>query len=498
MVYVISQNGKPLMPTNNNGKVRILLKSKKAKIIDYKPFTIQLLYKTTEYVEPTILGMDTGRKHIAITVVKKDNGEVLFSSELTTRNNDIPKLMKTRKQNRTLRRHFHRQRKVRIAKKNNTYYKNARNVTESGTKLSVTVKYIKKKKAKFSNRKRPAGWLTPTANQLLETHINYINKVRKIVPISEVVVEYAKFDMQKLKDPTISGEEYQEGDLYGYLNMKAFISNRQKGKCLLCGKNHIEQLHHVKERHEEGSERHSNIAGLCKKCHDKVHKFPKYNNKLKALMEGADKQFNSTSILNTIMPYLYKGIQGIFGEDNVFKTYGYITKADRINLGLDKTHYNDSYIIALSRVNNITTVNNIIPYKYMQFRRHNRQLVDAIRDRYYKDGIVTIARNRNKRTDQLEPSLKEYKEELLPLYPKKEVYQRISNLKVVPSIKRYKTSIKNISVPYGSVVLYNGERHIVKGTFNKGKNLRLVDKPSENINFKNVRLLQRNTGIVCI
>ena len=46
MVYVISKSGKPLMPTKRYAKVRILLKEKKAKVVQRKPFTIQLLYET--------------------------------------------------------------------------------------------------------------------------------------------------------------------------------------------------------------------------------------------------------------------------------------------------------------------------------------------------------------------------------------------------------------------------------------------------------------------
>ena len=56
MVYVISKSGKPLMPTNN-GKARILLKNKKAKVVMVKPFTIQLNYKTTEYTQSVTLGV---------------------------------------------------------------------------------------------------------------------------------------------------------------------------------------------------------------------------------------------------------------------------------------------------------------------------------------------------------------------------------------------------------------------------------------------------------
>ncbi len=48
MVYVLSINGNPLMPTSN-AKARILLKEKKAIVKTIKPFTIQLNYNTTEY-----------------------------------------------------------------------------------------------------------------------------------------------------------------------------------------------------------------------------------------------------------------------------------------------------------------------------------------------------------------------------------------------------------------------------------------------------------------
>ena len=37
MVYVINKNGQPLMPTENHAKVRVLLKSKKAKVIKTSP-----------------------------------------------------------------------------------------------------------------------------------------------------------------------------------------------------------------------------------------------------------------------------------------------------------------------------------------------------------------------------------------------------------------------------------------------------------------------------
>ena len=40
MVYVLSKEGTPLMPTKRHGKVRHLLKQGKAKVVKRTPFTI--------------------------------------------------------------------------------------------------------------------------------------------------------------------------------------------------------------------------------------------------------------------------------------------------------------------------------------------------------------------------------------------------------------------------------------------------------------------------
>ena len=42
MVYVISKNGQPIMPTKNHAKERLLLKYGKATVVRRIPFTIKL------------------------------------------------------------------------------------------------------------------------------------------------------------------------------------------------------------------------------------------------------------------------------------------------------------------------------------------------------------------------------------------------------------------------------------------------------------------------
>jgi hypothetical protein len=83
MVYVISQDGIPLMPTKRYGKVRRLLKQKLARVIRRKPFTIQLQYVTTTYTQPVSLGIDSGYTYIGFSAVtdKKEliSGELIYS-----------------------------------------------------------------------------------------------------------------------------------------------------------------------------------------------------------------------------------------------------------------------------------------------------------------------------------------------------------------------------------------------------------------------------------
>ena len=101
MVYVLDINGNPLMPTERHGKVRRLLKEGKAEIVKRCPFTIQLLYDSTKYVQEINLGIDAGSKHIGVSATT--NGKVLYEADVELRN-DIVNLISTRRELRRNRR----------------------------------------------------------------------------------------------------------------------------------------------------------------------------------------------------------------------------------------------------------------------------------------------------------------------------------------------------------------------------------------------------------
>ena len=103
MVYVLSKNGKPLMPTNRYGHIRWLIKNNKAIPICNNPFTIRLKYDTSDVVQPLTMGIDVGRENIGLGV-SDNNGNCLFLANVETKNKQVTKNMSDRKVHRQERR----------------------------------------------------------------------------------------------------------------------------------------------------------------------------------------------------------------------------------------------------------------------------------------------------------------------------------------------------------------------------------------------------------
>ena len=183
-IYVQNKNGEPLMPTKRKAKARILLKQKKAKIVNHKPFTIQLLYETENQVQPVQIAIDPGRTNIGIAVLN-EKGTVVYAAKVSTRNKEVPKLMQERKVHRQTSRQGERKCRQRRAIQQETTFKEG---TEKERVLPqceapIKIKYIKNTEAKYCNRKRPERWLTPTATHLLRTMQNVIKLAQTILPI---------------------------------------------------------------------------------------------------------------------------------------------------------------------------------------------------------------------------------------------------------------------------------------------------------------------------
>ena len=202
-VYVVSQNGKPLMPSYRYAHVRILLKGGMAKVIKTKPFTIKLLYETTEYTQPLYGGTDPGRTNIGNAVLNQD-GEPVYTDHVETRNKQIPDLMKERAAHRNASRRGERHRRQRRAIKNGTItFPLEKERILLGCEEPIINKFIINSEARFSNRKRPPGWLTPTARQLVQTTLNMVKKILTILPVTDWTLEINRFAFMLMEDGTV-------------------------------------------------------------------------------------------------------------------------------------------------------------------------------------------------------------------------------------------------------------------------------------------------------
>ena len=310
MVYVLNIDGQPLMPTTRHGKVKHLLKDGKAKVVKRCPFTIKLLYETPNCAQDLTLGVDTGSGEIG-TAVSTDDGEIVYMSEVVVRNDITDKMTQRAKYRRNRRSRKTRYRKARWLNRKNSI-----------------------KKDRFS----------PTMVSKLHSHVKEIEYIKSILPITTMVFETGTFDTYLMKNPSLINENvrhwgYQKGTNYGFENTKAMVLNRDNYTCQYCKGKHKDsklEVHHIVFRSKHGSDEESNLITLCHTCHKALH-----SGKISLKLEGKVKgNLKYATQMNSIR----KQLSRIYPE--AIETFGYITKANRLKLGVDKEHFYDACVIA--------------------------------------------------------------------------------------------------------------------------------------------------------
>ena len=479
LIYVQSASGKPLMPTTRTNHIRRLLNKGKARIVSKVPYVVQLRYETTEVTQSVYGGTDPGRTNIGEAVVN-EKGEVIYKAHVCTCNKDVPKLMAKRKQHRQASRRGERLRRKRRAKQNGTTKTFPESRLISGCKEPVMLKDIINTESCFANRKRSENWICPTVRHMVQTHINAVNKICSILPVTDWTLEYNKFAFMKLENGEIRGIDYQNGRLKSFKSKEEYIHNLQKGKCACCGKP-IEHYHHITPRSKGGSDTPENLIGLCKGCHANVH-----SGAIDLKETGLRKKYAALSVLNQAIPFIAEEIIHIFGEDHVHFCTGYETKALRECLGARKDHPEDAVCIAAIGAGISDATDDIDSFEIKQFRRHERSIIKAQRERtYYLDG-ESVCKNRHKRTDQKDDSLEEFAKK----YPKD-----VGRLKVKKSKRLYNRLERTLP---GAVFIYQGKRCVMTGQRNLGAYLYADGLTKNGVKAKDCRILHQNTGLVYI
>lgn len=304
MVYVINKQGQALMPTERFGKVRRLLKNSLAHVVCRIPFTIQLDYDTTDYTQPVSLGVDAGSKHIGISATTSE--KELYAADVELRNDIVDKLSTRRELRRTRR------------------------------------SRLRYRKARFNNRvsSKRKGWLAPSVENKIQTHLTVVEKIHKFLPITNIVVETASFDIQKIKNPSISGSEYQQGEQLDFFNVREYVLFRDNHTCQHCkgkSKDKVLNVHHIESR-KTGGDSPDNLITLCETCHKAYHRGEFELN----VKRG--KSFRDSAFMGIMRWSFYDRLKNIY--PNVSMTFGYITKNTRITNNLPKEHYVDARCIS--------------------------------------------------------------------------------------------------------------------------------------------------------
>ena len=316
-IYIISKNGKSLMPTTRYGHVRHLLKEGKAEIYSRNPFTGKLLYDSKEFTQPIEIGVDTGYIHIGVSV--KSEKREYFSGQF-----DCLKDEKLRHDD---------CRKYRRTRRNRLRYR----------------------KPRWNNRisTKPEGWIAPSLEHKAENHIRIIENICKVAPIVRVTLEVGEFDTALLKamqtgEKIPEGIEYQHGPLYFADSLRKAVFQRDNYTCRVCKKSPLRDSNVILKTHHAlyWKGRHANtlqeLMTVCDKCHTSANH--KEGGKLYGL-EPKVPRLEGATYMNIVRWYIVNTLKSSLPNIEIRITYGAITSRTRKDLGIEKSHADDAYCI---------------------------------------------------------------------------------------------------------------------------------------------------------
>ena len=425
-VFVLAADGTRLMPTFNAAKVRKLLRSGKAEIFCYRPyFTIKLTYTPEEPGSiPVELCLDTGSEHIGLSL-KSEKHEYISEQR-----DNLPDEKEKHEAQARLRR----------SRRNRKRHRRPR---------------------PFRDHKKK-GWLAPSLEHKMENHVRLAKALMEVCPVADVWAEMGSFDTQALAaieqgKPLPEGKDYQQGPRYRHDTLREAVFYRDGYKCILCGASGMEKdtvlrEHHIGFWRGDHSDRMGNLATLCCKCH-----IPS-NHKPGEKLWGWEPELaplDGAAFMNTVRWKMYAILKGEVEKRgaSMHMTYGAVTKRERLNRHMHKSHANDAYCIGKLHPKHRTRTR-----FYKKKRKNNRCLqkfVDAkyidIRDGEKKNaGQLGCNRTRRRESRRGEKNFRIYR-----------------GRKVAAGYFSYRRS--RYEIRPGDPLLYKGRKVISAGVNSNGK-----------------------------
>ena len=441
MVFVLSSTNKKLMPTNEY-RARKLLKSGKATIYKYRPFTIKLTVREDGYTQLIEYCCDTGYQHIGISIKSHRheyvNEERILLKNETERHNDCRKYRRTRRNR------------------------------------------LRYRKARWNNRRNNQickDGFAPSIRNKRDIHINLFKMYYEVCPITSATFEMGQFDTQLLKavengDDIPQGIDYQHGEQYGYSTLREAVFARDNYTCICCGKSAIKdgvilKIHHLGYRTGDRSNRMTNLGTVCSNCH--TSKNHQKGGKLYDLKPRL-KSFKGATFMTMVRYDMYSKLKEVAPDVNFHMTYGAMTKLKRKDCNIKKSHSNDAYCMGEFHPIHRTDFR-----CYQKLRRNNRILSKFYDAKYIdlRDGTIKTGKQLNcNRTNRSEIRNSDKNERIYR-------GQKISKGKTVVRKHHYQYR------PH-DYVWYQGFKHSINGILSNGTRVRL--DIGKDVGLKNITL----------
>ena len=357
--FVIDSKGRKLAPCNEN-KAWILIRKKKAKLLQRYPMAIQLNYEVEldEEENEIICGIDDGSKHVGLALVQKCKtyNKPIFKGTIELRQ-DVKNLLDTRRGYRR----YHR-------------------------------KHKRYRKARFNNRasSKKLGRIAPSILQKKQSTIRVINQLLKMIDIKEFHLEDVAIDIRAMSDGYKPYKwQYQKSNRLDE-NLRKAVILRDNCKCMQCGKsNCILEVHHIKARRYGGKNNLGNLITLCSKCHQKTE------GKEKEFEEHYYKMINGKNIRFDYAQHVMQGKSWLRKEltmlGSLVLTNGGATANKRIDWDIEKSHSNDAICISDLQVE--TKLCNIKDWNIKPMRRQSKAKTDNVLGIKHRDIVEYTYKN---------------------------------------------------------------------------------------------------------
>ncbi|MBD2002323.1 MULTISPECIES: RNA-guided endonuclease IscB [Cyanophyceae] len=322
-VFLLDANKRPLDPIHP-GAARHLLNQGKAAVFRRYPFTIILKECCQDVpVCGLELKLDPGSKVTGIAI--KQGNKIIFGAELQHRGHQIKDALLSRRQLRRVRRN----------------------------------RLTRYRKARFLNRTRPKGRLAPSLSHRVLTIITWVRKFQRLAPITSIVQELVRFDLQLMQNPEISGVEYQQGELQGY-EVRQYLLEKWGRKCAYCGVENVPfEVEHIQPRSKGGSDRISNLALACHPCNEAkgnqdIRDFlASKSDVLSRILKQAKSPLKDAAVVNSTRWALFNALKTT-GLPVTTGTGGQ-TKFNRTRFNLPKAHWLDAACVGNIKILKLLT-----------------------------------------------------------------------------------------------------------------------------------------------